>query len=83
MDNKEIYGFIIKELNKYKVFNDSLSDVIKKHNLPIEEKNGKFEITIPQIIKHDTLGDKKLELDQVENIFVKSTNTSGIKHKLR
>ena len=83
LDNKEIYGFIIKELNKYKVFNDSLSDVIKKHNLPIEEKDGKFAITIPQIIKHDSLGDKKLELDQVENIFVKSTNTSSIKHKLR
>lgn len=83
LDNKEVYEFIIKELNKYKIFNDSLSDVIKKHNLPVEEKDGKFEITIPQIIKHDTLGDKKLELDQVENIFVKSTNTSTIKHKLR
>ena len=57
--------------------------MIKKHNLPIEEKDGKFAITIPQIIKHDSLGDKKLELDQVENIFVKSTNTSSIKHKLR
>lgn len=83
LDNKEVYEFVIKELNKYKVFNDSLSDVIKKHNLPIEEKDGKFEITIPRIIKHDTFGDKKLELEQVENIFVKSTNTSAISHKLR
>ena len=83
LDNKEIYEFIIKELNKYKVFNDSLSDIIKTYNLPVEEKDGKFEITIPKIIKHDVLGDKKIELDQVENIFIKSTNTSSIKHKLR
>ena len=73
IDDKEIYQFVANEINKFNIFDNKIRQIIEKYNLPLQKnKNDEIEVAIPQLIKHDELGEQKIVLQKNQKRFFKS-----------
>lgn len=72
IDDKEIYQFVANEINKFNIFDNKIRQIIEKYNLPLQKnKNDEIEVAIPQLIKHDELGEQKIVLQKNQKRFFK------------
>ena len=72
IDDKAIYQFVANEINKFNIFDNKISQIIEKYNLPLQKnQNGEIEVVIPQLIKHDELGEQKIVLQKNQKRFFK------------
>lgn len=72
IDDKAIYQFVANEINKFNIFDNKISQIIEKYNLPLQKnQNGEIEVVVPQLIKHDELGEQKIVLQKNQKRFFK------------
>lgn len=72
IDDKEIYQFVANEISKFNIFDNKIRQIIEKYNLPLQKnKNDEIEVAIPQLIKHDELGEQKIVLQKNQKRFFK------------
>ena len=72
IDDKAIYQFVANEINKFNIFDNKISQIIEKYNLPLQKnQKGEIEVVIPQLIKHDELGEQKIVLQKNQKRFFK------------
>ena len=70
IDDKIIYQFVANEINKFNIFDNKISQIIEKYNLPLQKnKNDDIEVVIPQLIKYDELGEQKIILQKNQKRF--------------
>ena len=72
IDDKIIYQFVANEINKFNIFDNKISQIIEKYDLPLQKnQNDDIEVVIPQLIKYDELGEQKIILQKNQKRFFK------------